>query len=70
MAEDVLHCHADVLDDLPQEWWSDVTTLVERDRGAATACITKLLVGAALTSELEPRLPQDVCHLRRLEKGR
>lgn len=38
-------------------------------RGAASASITKLQMGAALTNHIEAQSPKDVRHLGRLEDG-
>jgi hypothetical protein len=68
-AEEFLHSHADVIGDLTKQRRRDLTSLVDRNCGAASARITKLQMGAALTNHIEAQFPKDVSHLRRLEDG-
>jgi len=63
VAEKLGQCHADVFGDLAEQGRSDIAAFVHGNRGAATAGITELLVGATLTDDLEAQLSEDVCHL-------
>jgi len=63
VAEELGQCHADVFGDLAEQGRSDIAAFVHWNRGAATAGITELLVGATLTDDLEAQLSEDVCHL-------
>jgi hypothetical protein len=69
VAEEFLQGHADVLGDLTEQRRRDVTSLVDWNCGAASARVTKLQMGAALTHHIEAQFPKDVRHLRRLEDG-
>jgi hypothetical protein len=63
VAEELGQCHADVFGDLAEQGRSDIAAFVHGNRGAASAGITELLVGATLTDDLVAQLSEDICHL-------
>ena len=69
VAEELLQGHVNVLGDLTKQRRRDITSLVDRNCGAASSRITKLQMGTALTNRIEAQLPKNVRHLRGLDDG-
>ena len=65
LPEELLRGKADVLDDLPEESWRDVSAAMEWDSGLAAVGMSELFVGPTLADFLEPQGSEDCHHVSR-----
>lgn len=61
LPEELLRSKADVLDDLPEESWRDVSAAMEWDSGLAAVGMSELFVGPTLADFIEAKGSED-CH--------
>ena len=70
MAQELFECQADVLDDLAEEHWRNISPRMVWDSRAATVGVPILHVRATLPCEGEAQRLQDTADLARFENGR
>jgi len=65
LPEELFRSKADVLDDLPEESWRDVSAAMEWDGGLAAVRMSELFVGPPLADLLESKGSEDRHYLSR-----